>query len=189
MKLSDIDQIESKLNPGLAEKLKELEEQEKLFPISTELPTVGQRPKPEKRIPDEDIERFEGEGGFISIEGADKELVEASKQKLSMSLPLEFKRHPLSQRFHDLLKEAGELHDRKQKDYGSDNDPFLNVREGSDWGVPAWVAAMVRANDKMVRIKKYAQSGELSNEGVEDSFMDLAVYALIARVLWEEENA
>lgn len=97
-------------------------------------------------------------------------------------------RHPSSQRFHDALAELGELHDKKQKDYGTDTDPFANVRATEDWGQPAWVGAMIRGTDKVKRIQKYARVGDLANESVEDAFKDLAVYALIALVLWEEEN-
>jgi hypothetical protein len=45
---------------------------------------------------------------------------------------------------------------------------------------------MVRLTDKVRRLQTLAQTGELSNEGAIDSFMDIAVYALIARVLFEE---
>ncbi len=98
-------------------------------------------------------------------------------------------RHPNSQRFHDILAQLGELHDRKQADYGKGDDPFANVRGSSDWNMPAWVGAMVRANDKIRRLQQYARTGTLANEGVEDAFMDLAVYAVIAMVLWEEETS
>ena len=98
-------------------------------------------------------------------------------------------RHPLSERFHELLKEAGELHDLKQADYGLDSDPFANVRASSSWGMPAWVGCMVRATDKVRRLQTFARKGELKNESVVDAFMDLAVYALIARILYEEEAA
>lgn len=89
-------------------------------------------------------------------------------------------------RFHDLLEEIGELHDKKQQDYGRDDDPFANVRASADWGVPAWVGALIRGTDKIKRLQKAARGGTLSNEGVEDSMMDLAVYALIALILYRE---
>jgi len=98
-------------------------------------------------------------------------------------------RHPNSQRFHDLLAAIGELHDRKQQDYGRDDDPFFNVRAGAhQWGVDPWIGALMRAGDKMARLQVYAKTGTLANEGAEDSFMDLAVYALIGLVLWKEEH-
>lgn len=89
-------------------------------------------------------------------------------------------------RFHGLLAKIGALHDRKQADYGRSNDPFANVRGSSDWGIAPWIGAMVRANDKIRRLQKYAKEGGLANEAAEDSFLDLAVYALIAYVLHSE---
>jgi len=98
--------------------------------------------------------------------------------------------HPSSQRFHDVLKKLGELHDKKQKDYGTDADPFNNIRASAkEWGIPAWVGAMLRATDKVRRLQKFADAGELANESVIDAFDDLAVYAVIARVMYEEAEA
>lgn len=96
--------------------------------------------------------------------------------------------HEGSARFHQILSELGELHDRKQADYGRPDDPFANVRASEEWGVAPWVGAMVRANDKVRRLQTYAQTGKLSNEGVVDSLLDLAVYAVIALVLYEQEQ-
>lgn len=103
-------------------------------------------------------------------------------------------RHPKSQEFHDLLKVMGDLHDRKQKDYGRDDDPFRNVRNSAEFGVPAWVGCMMRANDKMARIQGAAQqllesSGiHMANESLEDSLLDLAVYSIIGLILYREEQ-
>lgn len=97
-------------------------------------------------------------------------------------------RHPSSERIHEILKELGDLHDRKQKDYGRPTDPFANVRGSSEWGLKPWVGAMLRATDKLRRLQTYAATGTLSNETAIDSFNDLAVYAIIARVLYEEEQ-
>jgi len=91
-------------------------------------------------------------------------------------------------RFQQVLEEILELHDRKQQDYGADNDPFANVRASTEWGVPAWVGALIRATDKVRRLQTYARRGTLANEGVDDSFRDLAVYALIGLILWEEDQ-
>lgn len=103
-------------------------------------------------------------------------------------------RHPSSQKYVDILQAAIELHDQKQKDYGSASDPFANVRSSADFGMPAWVGCMVRANDKMKRVQKAAKqvlAGEnvsMQNESVEDSFLDLLVYAGIGLVLFREEQ-
>lgn len=95
-------------------------------------------------------------------------------------------RHPFSVRFHELLAELGRLHDLKQADYGKDEDPFANVRSSEEWGVAPWVGAMVRLNDKVKRLQSFVRNGSLNNEGVEDSLRDIAVYAVIALVLWEQ---
>lgn len=93
-----------------------------------------------------------------------------------------------SPKFHALLRQIGELHDKKQRDYGSDNDPFANVRASKEFGVKPWVGAMIRLNDKVHRLEQFACKGELANESAEDSMMDIAVYALIALILYREEN-
>lgn len=95
-------------------------------------------------------------------------------------------RHPSSARLHELLVEVGDLHDRKQADYGTDTDPFANVRASEEFGIPGWVGALVRLNDKVVRLKSFARKGVLANESAADSMRDIAVYALIALVLYEE---
>lgn len=94
----------------------------------------------------------------------------------------------LSKRFYDYLIQCGLLHAQKQRDYGKPLDPFANVRASEDWGIDAWVGAMVRLTDKVKRLQSLARTGELSNEGAIDSFMDIAVYALIALVLFEEKS-
>lgn len=106
---------------------------------------------------------------------------------LSTREPIE--RHPASARFHEILAGLAELHDRKQADYGRSGDPFANVRASERWGVPPWVGAMIRANDKVARLQSLIENGRLVNESVEDSLRDLAVYAVIALVLYEERQA
>jgi len=104
-------------------------------------------------------------------------------------------RHPASARFHAILADLGDLHDRKQADYGRGDDPFANVRASDDFGVPGWIGTVMRANDKMKRIqtaaKQYLTTGKvtLANEGLIDAFDDMAVYAVIARVLYEGDSS
>jgi hypothetical protein len=105
------------------------------------------------------------------------------------SQPSVFERHPNSARFHGLLREIGELHDRKQADYGRGDDPFANVRASEEWNVDGWIGAMVRLNDKVRRLQSLATKGSLANESAFDSLQDIAVYALIAYVLLEQDQA
>lgn len=93
-----------------------------------------------------------------------------------------------ARRFHAILAELGTLHDTKQRDYGRPGDPFSNVRASSEWGVDPWVGVMIRLNDKVRRLQRAAAGGTLANEGVVDSLNDIAVYAVIARVLYETRH-
>ena len=96
--------------------------------------------------------------------------------------------HPSSKRFHEILSELATLHDKKSADYGRGDDPFANVRASEEWGVEPWVGAMVRATDKVRRLQSLIQNGKLENESAEDSLRDLAVYSVIALVLFEQRD-
>lgn len=123
-------------------------------------------------------------------DGADREVAYAN----SLGIPVYFTVDSLptpsvgDPRFHALLHKIGRLHDRKQQDYGRSTDPFANVRASEEWGVAPWVGAMVRLNDKVRRLQRFAERGELANESAEDSMLDIAVYALIAYLLYGEAN-
>lgn len=97
-------------------------------------------------------------------------------------------RHPDSAAFLDTLTEMLQLHDRKQKDYGTSESPFANVRASEDLGVDPWIGGLIRMNDKMRRLHKAANGGEMANESVEDSLLDLAVYAVITLILYKETH-
>lgn len=88
--------------------------------------------------------------------------------------------------FLALLDEMLALHQKKAADYGSDRDPFANIRASAEIGVEPWKGAWLRAKDKVKRIDEFCRRGELSNESVEDSLLDLASYALICLVLRRE---
>lgn len=95
-------------------------------------------------------------------------------------------RHPKSERFHAILKELGDLHDKKQQDYGRSDDPFSNITASQDWGIPPHVGSLLRMNDKVRRLQSWVVNGKLANEGAQDSMRDIAVYAIIALVQLEE---
>ena len=92
-------------------------------------------------------------------------------------------------RYLSLMAEMASLHKRKAADYGRGEDPLANLRASEKFGIPAWVATMVRANDKMTRIQSFLLNGKLENEGIEDSLKDLGAYALLALVLYRESAA
>lgn len=99
--------------------------------------------------------------------------------------------HPTSQRFYDLCDRLKAMHASKSRDYGcpSGTDPLANIRNGAKFvGIPAWRAAMVRLSDKVTRLATFNATGTLHNEGVIDTLEDLASYALLSLLLYQEEH-
>ena len=102
---------------------------------------------------------------------------------------------PGDPRFLDLVWQMAKLHASKQEDYGFEGnatakaDPFANVRASQEFGTKPWVGALIRMNDKVTRLKAFARKGVLANESAEDSMLDIAVYGLIALILYREEKA
>jgi hypothetical protein len=89
--------------------------------------------------------------------------------------------------FEQVISEVLEMHQRKGADYGRDYDFFANVSASAEWGISPWIGAMMRANDKIVRLQAYANGSTLQNEGVEDSLLDIATYTIIALCLFRRE--
>lgn len=89
--------------------------------------------------------------------------------------------------FESVIEEVLAMHRRKGADYGSDEDFFANVSASKDWGVSPWIGAMMRANDKVVRLQSAAKGSTLQNEGIEDSLLDIATYSVIALCLFRRE--
>jgi len=98
--------------------------------------------------------------------------------------------HPSNELFFRLMDSMQDMALKKQKDYGTDADPFANVRQGAlDMGLRPWMGAALRMNDKMRRINKAARLGidSLNFDSLEDDFMDMGNYSLIALTLLTEE--
>jgi hypothetical protein len=93
-----------------------------------------------------------------------------------------------SQEFISVLDDIKAMHLRKSADYGTDEDPFANVNASVDFGVSGVVGTLIRANDKMRRLQAWSKGSSLVNEGVEDSLIDLATYAVIALVQFRKEQ-
>lgn len=91
-------------------------------------------------------------------------------------------------RFDEAVERVRAIHAKKSKDYGTAQDPFANVRSAADWGVPSWVGAGIKIGDKLQRLKSQAHRGWVANESIEDSFLDIATYALIGLLLFEDST-
>lgn len=106
--------------------------------------------------------------------------------RIDLKLPPNTSVHADSLRFYQLLSEVAEIHARKQRDYGTPDAPFANLEASEDFGIPAWLGILVRMNDKISRLKTYAKTRKLANEGVIDNANDLAVYAIALRIAFEK---
>lgn len=90
--------------------------------------------------------------------------------------------------YRGITEDMLQMLEYKQADYGANHDPLANIKSSAEFGIPPWVAALVRAGDKMARLKTVARGHALKNESVEDSLMDLANYAVIALRLFREDR-
>jgi len=92
------------------------------------------------------------------------------------------------ERFHEIVKEMVDLHDKKNQDYAGDEylPNFLMCEK--HMGIPGWKGCIVRLSDKMSRLMNIAKNDEISvgDETITDTLMDLAVYAIITRILYED---
>lgn len=96
--------------------------------------------------------------------------------------------HP---RFYEFLDDIARLHAAKNRDYSDNTDPLRNLRQAEDIGLPPWVGVVLRLTDKMDRLKTFARRRDyaVKSESFIDTCMDMAVYALLAAVLFEEDEA
>lgn len=89
--------------------------------------------------------------------------------------------------FDGMLIKMKKMHDIKGHDYG-DEDEYANIRASEELGISPWIGVALRLNDKMQRLKKFARVGELKvkDESVLDTFIDIAVYAIIGHIMFEQ---
>ena len=94
-----------------------------------------------------------------------------------------------SERFYQLLETMKETHDAKRHDYANDEDVFANFRTCEAAGIPAWKGCCIRIGDKFSRIMGFAKKEKLKvkDESIKDTLIDMANYALIALILYEEQ--
>ncbi len=90
------------------------------------------------------------------------------------------------ERFHQIVTEMMQLHDRKNRDYAG-GDYLSNFLMCEKMGIPAWKGSLIRLSDKMSRLMNIARTDQIavSDETVTDTLTDLAVYAIITRILYE----
>lgn len=91
-------------------------------------------------------------------------------------------------KFHALVAEIVELHEKKNHDYSPDVDPLGNFRRSQAFGVDPVRGILVRLSDKWSRIEQLTSGKTPKNESLRDSLIDNAVYSLLAVLLLDEER-
>jgi len=83
-----------------------------------------------------------------------------------------------------IMDELWQLHVRKDADYAG-GDSLGNFRLAERFGVPAWKGAAIRMSDKFSRFVSLVNKGkaQVSDESMEDTLKDLAIYAMIVIAL------
>lgn len=82
--------------------------------------------------------------------------------------------------FKEITEKMLELTGRKNNDYGGPVDPLKNFRKHGEYGI------VVRMDDKMSRLDSFfaeKRALEVKDESIEDTAMDLAVYAIILLIM------
>ena len=89
--------------------------------------------------------------------------------------------------FYQILDELKDLHSRKNQDY-SGEDPLSNLKMCEKGGLPGWKGVVVRLTDKISRLLTFMKKGtfQVSDESLEDTLKDVAVYAILALILYRE---
>jgi hypothetical protein len=96
-------------------------------------------------------------------------------------------------KLHETIsKEALELMKKKNNDYASGADPFMNFRRAEYLGfATAELGVLIRMTDKMSRISTYLNQGKLSlsNESVYDAIVDIVNYSVILAGLLKDKES
>ena len=92
--------------------------------------------------------------------------------------------------FDDALDELKMLHDAKNHDYATAENPYKNLEGVSRIGIEPWRGIVIRLMDKFERVEQYCTNGELAikSEGLEDTFKDIAVYSTLAMILFRKQQ-
>lgn len=106
----------------------------------------------------------------------------------SMTRPQETTAPEYHPGFVSTLQRMLDLHKKKIQDYGNAEDLLANLRGSIEFGFPPEVGVFLRMADKMHRLQAFARKGKLANEGVDDTLIDIANYAVLALILIEERK-
>ena len=107
----------------------------------------------------------------------------------------ETKLHPTSEKFLNNLERLKQLHIAKARGDGTAEDPLANLRASERFGVPPWIATLIRMNDKIHRLavratRELGGSDEpLPYESLGEECDDISNYAQLIKLLYEEGHS
>ena len=92
--------------------------------------------------------------------------------------------------FDDALDELKMLHDAKNNDYATSDNPYKNLQGVERIGIEAWRGIVIRMMDKFERLENFCRGGELmvKSESIEDTLKDLAIYSTLAMILFRKDK-
>jgi len=92
-------------------------------------------------------------------------------------------------RFEAIQKEQFELHKKKNHDYAA-KEYLSNLTACYAFGIEPLEGIVVRLTDKISRLASFCKQGVLKveEEKLEDTLNDIAVYAILARILYEGDG-
>jgi len=91
---------------------------------------------------------------------------------------------------HDMIcSEAADLMRKKNMDYGSDGNVFLNFTMTEAMGLGTTVQGiLIRMADKISRLRSFDERGELQNESARDAVIDIVNYAILVHAYKLQEQ-
>ena len=92
--------------------------------------------------------------------------------------------------FDDALDELKMLHDAKNHDYATEENPYKNLEGVTRIGIEPWRGIVIRLMDKFERVEQFCRSGQfaIKSESLEDTLMDIANYSILALILYRREQ-
>jgi len=94
-----------------------------------------------------------------------------------------------SSMFESIVNNMKAIHKAKNHDYAGEN--YLSDLTASNrMGVEAWVNVSLRLQQKMSRLENFVKQRklEVKDEGIEDTLKDLAVYSVLALILYRNKK-
>jgi hypothetical protein len=91
-------------------------------------------------------------------------------------------------KFNELLKEIQQMHDKKNTDYATKEDPLANIMGCVRLHLPPLAGVTIRMQDKWERIENFFRNKKLLNEPVRDAYLDNAIYSMMAVLIIDREK-